>query len=458
MIPQVNLLGEIDYNLMNATRLCEVSPDGFYLYPYFLLNKGFYQYTRFDTEGKMNYKKPSEEKVTFGSYQGTHFTTENKVFGLGNQDCRLALKNFDQTVIYCYQEKNLNPPIFTDSSQDGKKIAMIGVNKIYLFFQNQKLWQKDVLTNSGFLSTGITPGGKYVIYSTYNSTVPYRQIKIVTDNNIDKTPSQSQKGKEEDVVYVAANDKGIFYVTQKGKKLRLYQVGQYSREYEGETYPTPTRPDLTKDISLFKDGRLEPLPPLVYNDLIPGLVYYANQSVSFYLNDLGTVRLTQGTIFGVDKKGNPVLLKGQITADFNSPIKIYAIKFDRYDLGLFEIKLNQFINDQLDEEQYFEIKNVHTKFIVKNEAGKINVAVEKGEVEVKGKNLTKKVISGKQIVIDKKNNIKESVFIPDFVIKILIVGVLIISIVLTFCLSQNQNCSVYFKNFEKIFLVFDFYF
>lgn len=449
-----NLIGEKEYDNTLATDLCEVSPDGFYLYPYFLMNKGFYEYTRFDTEGLLDNDKPSLEKVVFGSYRGTYFTPDNSVIGAGDQNCTVGIHSiFGNKLLNCLAgvEGNI---VFTDSSSNSETIATLTDNKVYLFKSGSKIFEKEATTRKDFLTVGVTPGGDYLIYTTNNEKAPYRIFKIYDKNKKDITPLSEEEQtdlarKGEDVVYVAANDKGIFYASLQHKKLRFYQVGKYTTEYQEETYPTPTKTFLTSGISILQNDKFLPLESISFSALSAGAIYKAEQTTSFGLEN-GTITLTEGTLFSVDNEGNPVLLKGQITADFNSPIKIYAIKFDRYDLGVFQNKLDQFINHQLEEEEYFLVKNIHTKFTVKNEQNTIAVAVEKGEVEVKGKNIEEKVSSGKKITIDKEGSIKKSAYFGEKVYKFLILGVLILGAIFLIIYRNTKTGKLIFKILRKI--------
>jgi hypothetical protein len=415
-------------------------------------NKGFYEYTRFDTEGLLDYDRPSQEKVHFGSYKGTYFTPDNNVVGSGNENCSVGVRSiFGNKFLYCLSgvEENI---VFTDSSSDSKTIGTITTNKVYLFKSGSKVFENNILTRKDSLIVGVSPGGDYLIYNTYRKTAPYRIFKIYKGNQ-DVTPLSEKEQtnlnkKGEDVVYVSANDKGIFYASLYHKKLRFYQVGKYNNEYEEETYPTPIQPFLTFNISVWQDGKFLHLNGIKFSYLSAGTIYRADETTSFSLEN-GIITLTKDTLFSVDNEGNPVLLKGQMTADFTSPIKIYAIKFDRYDLTFFENKLNQFINHQLPEDEYFLIKNIHTKFIVKNDLGKINVAVEKGEVEVKGKHISEKITSGKQILIDKNNQIKKSIYLGSYFYKVLILVILIVGTVLLFIYKDTKIGKLVIKILRK---------
>jgi hypothetical protein len=162
-------------------------------------------------------------------------------------------------------------------------------------------------------------------------------------------------------------------------------------------------------------------------------MYLANQTMTLKLNDSGnTLTILEGTIFSLDGSRNPVLLKGQITADFISPVTIYAIKFDRYDLELFQNKLNQFWRIRtLPENEYFVIKNIHTKFRLTNQPNQFGVAVENGQVNVLADKTEKTIDAGKQISIDAKNTIKESIYITSKIYSIIFsVCILIAGIVL----------------------------
>lgn len=142
-------------------------------------------------------------------------------------------------------------------------------------------------------------------------------------------------------------------------------------------------------------------------------------------NQRGTLNILEGTLFSVDINSRLILLKGQLTVDFNSPETIYAIKFNRFDLNLFQTKLNQFLSGELPSSEYFVVKNIHTKFTLKNYPNTFDVAVDNGQVNVLADKTEKVINSGKQISIDASNNIKESIYIS-FKIYAIIAGVLIL--------------------------------
>ena len=58
-----------------AATFMDVSPDGFYLCPGGLFNKGLHKYTRYETEGKMDYKQGSREQANCGY----HFLRNNNI-------------------------------------------------------------------------------------------------------------------------------------------------------------------------------------------------------------------------------------------------------------------------------------------------------------------------------------------------------------------------------------------
>ena len=426
-----NLSGEKEYESGLDTYLCEVSPDGYFLYPYYLLNKGFYEYTRFDTEGLLDYTKPSTEKVSFGSYLGTHFTRENNIFGPGGENCSVGIRKiFGDKQIACFD--NVENPVFTDSSNDTKSIAFAGLKKVYWFSDNQKIWEKDVETHGDTFVVGVSPGGQYLIYN-YDTPFCQRAVKLIKKEGFKEISFADQDErckKGEEVVYVTANDKGIFYASLAHNKLRFYQVAKYQNEYQGEQKAEGQINTVISSLSRVENGQYFALPPTDFSSLEPGKLYYTRADIHLnFGKNIGSLRITPFTYFSIKDQNTIILIKGQLVVDFVSPLKVYALKFDRFNLSLFEEKLNKFINDELPKSEYFLIQNVHTKFTVKNQENKINVGVEKGEVEVKGENLAKKIIAGKQIIIDKNSKVKESVFLGSKIYKIigsLILGVLAI--------------------------------
>lgn len=455
---QGNAIGEKEYNSELDTQLCEVSFDGFYLYPYFLLNKGFYQYTRFDTEALLDYDRPSKEKVDFGSYQGTHFLRNNNVVGSGKENCVLGIKSiFGNKFIACLNTDI--SPVFTDSSNDSSSIAVIGTNKIAWFKGGGRIFQKSVETRSNFLSVGVTPGGDYLIFNTYLESLPYRIFKVFSKNNKDEITPLSKSDQEKinkdgnDVVYVAANDKGIFYASLKHKKLSFYQVGKYQKEYKPETQTQQEEINTSTNHNLFmvEGEKYLPLGNIDFRTLYFGKLYFAKNDLNLNLgSSLKVLKITANTYFSIKENNVLVLLKGQINLETKTAFKIYAIKFDRFDLNLFQEKLNQFLNNSLSEENYFLIENIQTKFWVKNEIGIIHVAVESGEVQIKGKDINEKITDSNQIIIDKKNKVEKSKYFGGKVYQIIIILILIIISVLLFVYRNTQIGKLILKILKKI--------
>ncbi|OGC45532.1 hypothetical protein A2V49_01875 [candidate division WWE3 bacterium RBG_19FT_COMBO_34_6] len=405
---QGNSIGETELNSMKSTSLCEVSPDGFYVYPYQLLNKGLYQYTRYDIEGVKNSKAPQ----TYTAAQGFHFTTANNKVSGCSKGGGYCVEDLKENVVANLGDIK-GPSDRTDSSQDGGKIGLITNNKVYFWSQGERLWEKDIKVYGDTVDVSVSPGGKYVIYSTANEQTPYRFIKIFTDNNLDKTPDVTTDPSKEDVVFVHANDKGIFFATRMNKKIRYYKVGSYSTDYNPqEETQNDNATESTNQFSYYENGTWLPVGQTNFYNLTPGRIYSANDEINFRLMDPnGKLYIQKDTLFSVDQYIHPVLLKGQMTAEFASPATVYAIKFDRFDLNLFQTKLDQFIQGSLSQSEYFVVKNVHTRFVVTNDVNEIKIAVETGQVQVIGEKIDKTIDPGKQISIDEKNNIKSFIYL-----------------------------------------------
>ncbi|MCX7589629.1 MAG: hypothetical protein N2Z85_01670, partial [Patescibacteria group bacterium] len=346
-----------------------------------------------------------------------------------------------------------DPPIFTDSSSNSKSIAAVGIKKL-LWYKSGSTFTQKVETRSNFLTAGITPGGNYLIYNTYIEHLPYRIFKIFSQDKQDLTPlSQKQQEelnkKDDDVVYVAANNKGIFYAVLNKKTLKFYQVGKYEKDYQEEK----TKEEINTRINnLFQieNGKYLPVDVSYFENLSLGKIYYAKKDLDLnFGKNIGSLKITRGTYFAINGNKNLILLKGQIIADFNSPWQIYAIKFDRFDLDIFQEKLDKFLNRSLPEEEYFLIENLGTKFLVKNELNKINIAVEKGEIKVKGKNLEEKINNNNQITIDKNNKVEKSKYYGEKIYGILILLILVISLILLFIYRTTKQGKLVLKILRK---------
>ena len=409
-------IGSLELDPQSSAQLCEVSPDGFYVYPFQLLNKGLYQYTRYDIEGTEN----SEAPMTYSAQQGFHFTVGNNIVSgcpKGGGYCVFTINN---NVISNLGDIN-GTPRAADSSQDASKIGIVMVEKAFLFSGGGKAWEKDLITRGDELDISISPGGKYVIYSTVTETEPHRVIRIFTDNNIDKTPAGSQKGTIEDTVFVTANDKGIFYGALNHKKFKYYQVGSYSTEYKPDETAKEEGTETSSNLSRYSGDAFVPAGDLSFAQLTPGLIYRADSNLRLkYLNPAGTLSITEGTIFSKEYSHRPVLLKGQLTAEFTSSMTVYAIKFDRYDLPLFQSKLSQLIAGTLAESEYFIVQNIHTKFVVENKTNAISVAVENGEVKVTSDKVSETITTGKKLPLMKKIKLKNQIILEEEYILLLV--------------------------------------
>lgn len=429
-------IGQIDLNPQKSGSLCEVSPDGFWVYPFQLLNKGLYQYTNREILGDEHNNDP----MTYSAGSGFHWTTaNNKVAGCsrGGGQCVESLRKG----VVASLGKIEGVSRQTDSSQDGTKVAMITDMKAYLFGGGAKIWEKEIDVHGDQAAISISPGGKMVIYSTVNPDEPYRSIKIFSDSNVDKTPPGSQTGKNEDVVFVHANDAGIFYATKDQKQLKFYQVGNFTSEYKPPTPPPTIRPPLyVHGLSYWDNGVFRDVGGVVYYQLQPYTIYLANQTVYFDMMDpYGTLKILEGTLFGVDVHHHPIVLKGQITASFNSPAHVYAIKFDRYDMDLFATKLNQMANGNLASDEYFEVTNIHTKWIVTNQPNQIQIAVAAGQVQILGQDFDQVVGAAHKAVINQDNQLKISYYITG---KIYLVGFTVLMVIAGGVLGYYRNTVV----------------
>lgn len=419
---QAQDFGTIEFPSGGGIGSCDVSPDGFYVYADRLLNKSLYVYTQYDILGLKNRK----EKVSYAPHEAIHFTTQNQVVA-GCHD-----SDGDQCVQTIFRNLITNLGQFTsgaraiDSSQNASKIGLITTKKAYLFKGNKKLWEKNIQVFGDFPDLSVSPGGQYVIYSTVDGNNPYRTIKIFTSDNINKTPANLPSARREDVVFVHANDQGIYFLTEQQKKLKLYQVGIYGTDYNPTSKPSVTPQVQVFSLSYWQKGNFYPAGGKSFAQLEDGVIYLANQNVTLDMgNGNGSLRILSGTLFSVNNN-HPILLKGQLTADFSSPAIIYAIKFNRYDLNLFQNRLNEFRATTLADNEYFVVKNIHTKFTVSNTFNRFNVAVENGQVSVIVDNKEKLISFNRQITVDAENRIRESLYfgrLGKFWVALLVIGV-----------------------------------
>lgn len=413
-----------------ATSDCSVSPDGFYIFPGFLINKSLYEYSRMEIEGIGGYSHMGYSAMgPLYFLHGNGLIAACKKHGDGEQCAQYV--NHTEITRFSGLEGSIR---VVDSSFNDQRVIFGGYDKLSLYGAGTKVFEKDVNAAGGQEpSSSISMGGQYIIYSHNEPKTHNADFKIVTSDNVDKTPTYN-KDVNENVIFVHANDKGLFYLTERGKTLKYYQVGKYTTAYNPETQPTSPPPLRTTNLSIHLNGIFSPAGAKMYSELDPGFMYRADQSLTLNIFGNGSsLHILEGTIFSLDNGRNPILLKGQITADFVAPITIYAIKFDRFDLALFRTKLNQFWRIRtLPESEYFVVKNIHTKFSIKNNPNDFNVAVDNGQVSVLSGKTEKLVDSGKQITIDAKNKVTETNYIGSKVYIIITFILVLIASVLLF--------------------------
>jgi hypothetical protein len=402
---------------------CSVSPDGFYIYPNFLINKSLYEYSRLETQGLGGYSH-----TTYSSSAALHFLHGNGLIaGCKNGDqCAMTISENELTR-YSDPGKNIR---VVDSSFNDVRVIFDSFETVTLYENGTKLFQKEVNAKGREPSASISMGGQYIIYSYNEPTVHNADFKIVTNNNIDKTPAYNMDVNE-NVIFVHANDKGLFYLAEKGKVLSYYQVGSYTTDYNPPTpLPSPSPEKSTSGLSYYFDGAYYPANVSSFTSLEDGVIYVANRTITLDMESPnGSLFILDGTIFSVDQNLRPILLKGQMTANFSSPAIIYALKFDRFDMEVFRTKLNQFRSGTLANNDYFVIKNIHTKFKLTNQENQFVLAVESGQVEVTGEKIKQTVEENKQITIDAQNAVKQSIY---FGWKLIVVVVIIMGGVLFF--------------------------
>jgi len=401
----------------------DVSPDGFYLCPGALFNKGLYKYTQYEIEGgDYDYGRPHAAGC------GYHFLRNNNIIVLcdGKQGgyCEETLAKQQVRKIGNVDEGISTTSTIFDSAFDSKTSVVRTFKKLYYFGASS--WKKELKSDNMYKSVAVSPGGVYTIVTEVSGSSTLLKLKIFGNTGGDKTPDFPYKN----VKFVFANDKGLFFAQVVLNQIEFYQVGEYQTEYKPQTQASPTPETMTSGLYQLINGKFNLTGNIKFENLVEGQIYMAGQNINFDMGGTnGTLHILNGTIFSVDQNHHPILLKGQLTAEFNSPSTVYAIKFDRFSMDLFKTKLNQFIAGTLSEDEYFIVQNVHTKFIVTNEQNKIGVAVENGKVKVLNDKTEKTINAGKQISIDASDTIKESLYISSKVYAI-ISGVLILIMVI----------------------------
>jgi len=428
----------------------DVSPDGFYICPYLLLDKGLHKYTQYETEGKGD----DDFKRNPASCSDYFLRNNNRVSSCKDGLCEKTISNQEVRLIGNIDEHTSATKY--DSSYDDGALAVRTYKKLYYFGESN--WVKELKTDNSYKSVALSPGGNYVIVTEGSGST--LRLKVFDKFGTDKTPNFPYKH----VRFVFANDKGLFFIQMVLNKIQLYKIGEYSNEYK-PTDVTPTTISQWFDgLSYYSNGQFFPSRDNTFASLDPGVMYRADKSIKMRLIkpftsiDLGTLSITKDTIFSVDYNHNPILLKGQMTANFGSPVTIYAIKFDRYWTGQFKVKLDDFMHHLLPENEYFTIQNIHTKFTITNAENKFNLLVDKGEVKVKGEKIDLDIKQGRQIVIDQKNGIKETGYL-NFKTLILTIGVVILIMILFYYRKSKIGTTIIkisiniFKIIKLFFLV-----
>ena len=408
----------------------DISPDGFYVCPFLLLDKGLHKYTDYEIRGNGD----DDFKRNPANCDDYFLRNNNVITNCRDGLCEETLAHDLVKVIG--DITNMTGETKFDSSQDDGVIVVRTYKRLHYYGQSS--WEKELDSNSRFKSVAVSVGGDYAL-TTFGRGASL-ELKVYDKSGIDQTPEFPY----EHVNFVFANDKGMFFVSTVSNKIKFYQIGEYDTGYQPEEITPTVSEEWTSGLSyLGWAQRFYPIGTKRYADLDIGVIYKADRDLKLKLFKpfsqtlLGTLSITKNTLFSVNNNHDPVLLKGQMTADFGSPATIYAIKLDRYQLSLFQTKLNDFIHNLLPEDEYFVVQNVHTKFVVKNEANMFKVAVQTGEVKVESEDVDLKVESGKQISIDRDNNIRESVYLGTQAY--LLIGMIVLVLVLFYRLQKNKH-------------------
>ena len=345
----------------------------------------------------------------------------NYVGGCNEGLCEETISNKKVRVIGDIPENTASNKF--DSTYDDGTIVARTYKKLY--YLGPSNWSKELDSDNSYKSVAVSPGGAYTIIT--EGSGGSLKLKVYDENGVDKTPEFPYKH----VRFVFANDKGLFFAQLVSNRIELYKIGEYDNEYRPADLTPTVVPQWFNGLSYYSRGQFFPSGENTFASLDPGVMYRADKNIQmsmirpFTSTNLGTLSITKDTIFSVDYNHNPILIKGQLTAKFGSPVTIYAIKFDRYWTGQFMVKLTDFLHHLLPEDEYFIVQNIHTKFTVKNEVNKFNVAVDSGEVKILGDKIDLNINQGRQITIDKNNGIKETSYV-NFKSLAIILGVLIL--------------------------------
>lgn len=412
--------------------LMRVSPDGFYVCTNLLLDKGLHKYTGHEIEGKGD-DNFDRNPVNCGDYI---LRNNNLIDSCKEGLCEVTISGQVVRVVGDINEKVKTNEY--DSAVNDSTVTVRTYKKLYYFGQTS--WSKELKSDNDYKSVAVSAGGMYTIVTEGSGASSSLKLKIFDNNGNDKTPDFPYKN----VKFVFANDKGIFFAQVTLNQVELYQIGEYQSEYNlGSVTPTSI-PQWVNDISIYSNGQYSPIQYQTFASLDPGVIYRADKSLKLNIikpytaNSLGALSITKDSLFAVDWSYNPILIKGQMTANFGSPATIYAIKFDRYSSWLFEEKLSKFVSHQLPENEYFVVQNIHTIFSLKNSENIFNLSVENGQVNVTVDKTVKSVVAGKQITVDKFNKISETVYVS-FKFWVIGGGIIILAIGLFFYLKRSQS-------------------
>lgn len=423
----------------------DVSPDGFYVCPFLLLDKGLHKYTDHEIKGVGD----DDFKRNPASCPDYFLRNNNRITSCKDGLCEKTISDEEVRIIGDITEHTAATKY--DSSFDDGTIVVRTYKKLYYFGQSN--WNKELKSDNSYKSVAVSPGGAYTIVT--EGSGGSLKLKVFDRTGADKTPDFPYKH----VRFVFANDKGLFFAQLVSNRIELYKIGEYDNEYRPPDLTPTVIPQWFDGLSYYSQGQFFPSRDNTFASLDPGVMYRADKNIQmsmikpFSSINLGTLSITKDTIFSVDYNYNPILIKGQMTANFGSPVTVYAIKFDRYWTGNFKVKLEDFIHHQLPEDEYFIVQNIHTKFTVKNEANNFKVSVDSGEVKVKGEKIDLNVNQGRQIIIDKNNGIKETRYI-NYKTLLIIIGIIVLVIgAVLFRYRNTKAGKIIIKTLEKIALI-----
>jgi hypothetical protein len=384
--PGGNELASTTVDRHNASKMA-VSPDGFYLYPTSLMNNTLYKYTRLEMEGV-----GEKALQTYAASEELKFLRNNTIVG----SCKtgLCIRSLNGAEVRTLG-RTKGAVRFVDATNDDATVIARTDDGLAYFGSN--FWEKDFDRAPDFVSTAITPGGQYVILARGGAGGKWLTLSVLDAAGADKTPDFTY----EDVRYVEANDRGMFFTQVRSNKVSYFQIGKYANEYkppvdsqtETQTQSSDFRIYVNSDNTFTDTGYA-----VSWDSMYPGIMYRAKKDLTLH-TAWGKITVSRDTVIAKGPQGEPVLLWGQAEVEAQSPITMMILKSKLFEPSVMSEKIGLYISGSLPTDQYVLIRNLHTAYAIASGKGGVSVAVKNGSIEITHKSLVKEIKAGQQAEI-----------------------------------------------------------